>query len=171
MSHQCKDLQGDRALGEYWERQFCEMMADIGKVFTPMQIGRDKSASAWGKQNGKWNHWTLPDVTIWTAPGEHHEIKHKNPDKKGRFGLEHYRLAALLAFAEETQQSVFYTIHNHNGDRVSKVNRHEDWFTCCVKRMASATKTDGKATSYVNGVPTEVPCWYWKKELFTRLIP
>lgn len=47
---QGKDLMGDRALGAYWERQFCRMMAKRGKMFTPLQIGRDQSAQAYDSQ-------------------------------------------------------------------------------------------------------------------------
>ena len=138
----CGDLSGDRRLGEYWERQFCVMMAERGKTFTPHQIGRQTSASAWSKTDKEYNHFTLPDVTIWTSPGEHHEIKHKNATKSGRFGLEHYRLDALVEFARETNQLVLYTIHDHKGNRDDKTNRPDDWLTISVLRLLTATKQD-----------------------------
>jgi len=165
----CRNLKADRKLGEYWERQFCTMMADAGKMFTPMQIGRTESASAWSRSNGKWNHFTLPDVTIWTAPGEHHELKHKTPTKGGRFGLERYRLDALIAFANETQDAVYYTIHDHHGNRESFDNRCEDWVTADVLWLAKATHTEYEGESYVNGTCKKVPIMYWNKQLFRPL--
>ena len=147
------------------------MMADHGKTFTPHQIGRSKSASAFYKKGQKWNHFTLPDVTVWSAPGEHHEIKHKTTTASGRFGLEHYRLNSLVAFANETKQVVKYTIHDHKGDRDDRTNRPEDWLTISVLRLLSATKQDSWTWSYVSGEKTRVPIWYWKRELFERLFP
>lgn len=170
---QCEDLKADRRLGKYWERQFCLMAADYSKMFTAHQIDRTTSACAFTRKPGtkQFNSYTLPDVTIWTAPGEHHEIKHKDPAKGGRrnrcFGLEVYRFEALCAFMDELSynQGVYYTIHRHdlNGGRESRQNMMEHWFTVPMshlrKQLAYAHKEMG--LSWVSGVKTRVPILYW----------
>ena len=168
---QCKNLQADRGLGEYWEREFCKLAAQQGFSITPMQIGRTKSAQAYRQEGSAWHHLTLPDITVWTCPGQHHEIKHKNPTQHGAFGLEKYRLDALLWFANETKQDVLYTIHNHDlsGGRDKKENNIEHWLT------AKITDLDGKHnfacmfTSYVNGEKRKVPGFYWDMKLWQPL--
>lgn len=168
---QCADLQGDRELGQYWERAFCRLAAKTGRWFSPLQIGREESAQAYGLRNGQWNQWTLPDVTVWTCPGEHHEIKHKKPTKRGSFGLEAYRLDSLVWFANETQQSVLYTIHNHglNGGRLVQENKWEHWFTVNVLDLVGCQCFKGPGTSYVNGQPKKVLMYYWKADLWMPL--
>lgn len=169
MTTHCNNLQADRKMGEYWERMFCVMMADRGKMFTPMQIGHNGSVTAYSRRNGEWNRCTLPDVTVWTAPGEHHELKHKTANRYGSYGLEQYRLNALLAFARETGQAVFYTIHDHNGNRNEQVNRPEDWLSLNVWTLSTAKPKCFWGNSYVNGKSTRVPILYWPKAIFKPL--
>lgn len=171
---QCLNNTDDRKKGEYWERCFCELAAENGYVFTPMQIGRVKSASAYSiNQNGTWNNWTLPDITVWTYPGQHHEIKHKSPTYTGCFGLEKYRFEALLNFANITKQSVMYTIHNHalNGGTECKDNKIEHWLTTNImdiNKQWSKVQKDG--VSWVKGQKTSgVIIYYWKSELWEPL--
>lgn len=171
MKH-CGNLKADRKLGELWERNFCKLAARHGLTFTPMQIGRAESAQAYSIQNGKWNSLTLPDITVWTAPGQHHEIKHKNPTSHGSFGLEVYRFNALIAFAQETGQDVMYTIHNHDlcGGRNTTVNKIEHWFTVNVLDLPGRHSFLSKnGSSYVSGVKTKVPIFYWQTDLWTPL--
>ena len=170
----CSNNGKDRELGQSWERNFCALASKFGKCFTPHQIGRGQSAAAWYRdEKQKWNHYTLPDVTIWTAPGEHHEIKHKKPTAWGAFGLEEYRLNALVGFAFETGQLVMYTIHDHSksGGRYSTINRIDDWVTADVLTLANSihhTQMDG--TSWVNGQKrNSVPIHYWKVGAFIPL--
>ena len=165
----CKDLAGDRRLGAFWERQFCLMMASRGKMFTPLQIGRTESAQAYYAVGRKWHHLTLPDVTVWTAPGEHHEIKHKTTTRANTFGLERYRLDALLAFAEHTQQAVFYTIHDHHGEKHDTTNRRADWITANVMDLRDARPRCSIGQSWVAGRPTSVPILYWSRDVFLPL--
>ena len=168
---QCSDLRADRGLGALWERNFCLLASRFGKSFTPHQIGRDgASAAAFARQSKHWNAYTLPDVTVWTAPGEHHEIKHKAPTKYNSFGLERYRFDALVWFRKETGQAVFYTIHNHflAGGRDVAENCIEDWVTCEVGRLAGQFK-EWPGTSYVGGKPTQVPICYWNVGLWRPL--
>lgn len=171
MSIHCNDVGIDRRLGEYWERVFCCMMAERGKMFTPMQIGRSTSVAAFSKTNGKWNRFTMPDVTVWTAPGEHHELKHKTTTKYGSFGLELYRLDALVAFARETAQSVRYTIHDHHGLRNDKTNRLQDWCSADVLTLANAEHQCHWGDSYVSGVRKRVQILYWNIRWFSPLFP
>lgn len=169
MAEHCKDNAKDRQTGAYWERQFCVMARDHGYMFTPMQIGRTSSAVAY-KGKG-WNAFTLPDITIWTYPGQHHEIKHKNATRGGLYGLEEYRLNALLSFANETRQDVYYTIHDHDkaGGRNVRTNRIEDWVTANVRDIDQKWTISGRGLSYVNGQKHEVEIRYWPTSLWEPL--
>lgn len=163
----------DRELGEYWERRFCQWAAKFDKSFTPMQIGRDKSAQAFNHSDGGYNSYTLPDVTVWTSPGEHHEIKHKAPIKDVQwYGLEEYRLNALLWFAEETKQMVMYTIHNHQlaGGRDIKIDRLEHWFTVNVLELPARIAHQKRIKSYVNGKAKQnITTFFWHMGLWLPL--
>lgn len=169
----CRDLAGDRKAGEYWEREFCKMAAKIGKSFTPMQIGRTGSTAAYKKnvENWSWSTYTLPDVTVWTSPSEHHEIKHKNPTKYECFGLEVYRFKALLWFAEESGQTVMYTIHNHDlaGGRDERKNDIKHWITANVFNLNGNWQTIARGKSWVNGIPRDVQIYYWHKDIWQPL--
>lgn len=170
MQH-CSDNIADRKLGEYWERRFCEIAAEFGFVFSPLQIGRDIAAAAFWLEGKKWNQFTLPDITIWTAPGQHHEIKHKNPTRSGRFGLEAYRFHALLDFAKITKQAIMYTIHNHDlsGGRNSPDNHITHWFTANVKDLDDKFFVSNNP-SWVNGKKVDnVTTYYWPVELWQPL--
>lgn len=172
MNH-CLDNKSDRKKGEIWERNFCNLAANYGYTFTPMQIGREKSAQAFSFSNKAWNHSTLPDITIWTYPGEHHEIKHKSPTRNHCFGLEVYRYNALYEFAKLTKQNVMYTIHNHewSGGTNSEVNDIKHWLTVDVMDLYGryeAVQEDG--ISWVNGQKkTNVPIIYWHIGLWQPL--
>jgi len=166
------NLSADRNLGRYWEEKFCELAAQYGRSFTENQIGRQRSAIA---KDSRFNVYTLPDITVWTAPGEHHEIKHKNPfpDYKygPSFGLEEYRYKALLWFAHETKQSVMYTIHNHDlsGGRDAKVNDIKHWITADVLYLFEKWHTRRDTNSYVSGISRSVPTLYWHANLWDSL--
>lgn len=171
----CNNLESDRAIGDYWERQFCIMAADYGKSFTPLQIDKKNSVQIFNKIKGKWNNFTAPDIAIWTAPGEHHEIKHKNSfhtDRYGAlFGLEVYRFNALLWFAQETAQHVMYTIHNHDlsGGRNGKENNIAHWITANILHLDNKWVFRKKTNSYVNGQAKEVLYYAWPIDLWVSL--
>ena len=179
MSVQCVDIHADRAIGDYWERQFCKMAANSGRSFTPHQIGRDSSVIAAYRFDGKYHTATLPDITIWTSPGEHHEIKHKDQTARKEFGLERYRVNALRWFAEETGQSVNYTIHDYDyvqlptrkERKAYRTNEEEHWLTASILDLLSYDfRTDQNGVSWVNGARTEgIEILYWKAELFIPL--
>lgn len=167
----------DRSVGEVWERRFCKLAALHGKAFTAQQIGRTGAAS-WLRLNHDWHRNLLPDVTVWTAPGEHHEIKHKNPTRYDSYGLEKYRLDALVAFARETQQSVLYTIHDwqlagaHDRDEPTP-NRIQDWRTADILKLDESIRRGlartARMQTWVRGEWTEVPGYYWPALLWQPL--
>jgi len=173
MYTQGSDNKKDRKLGEYWERRFCIWAGKFSKSFTPMQIGRQKSAQAFTFSNKRYNSYTLPDVTIWSSPGEHHEIKHKSPIPNVQwYGLEVYRLNALLWFAQETKQKILYTIHDHSlsGGRDSTDDKLEHWFTVNVLDLPDRISHQGETKSYINGqVKDNIPIFYWHKDLWIPL--
>lgn len=171
VSDHCTDNDADRAIGAYWERQFGVMAGGFRKVFTPHQLHLpDKSASAFGMTGHLWKRWLLPDVTIWSAPGEHHELKHKAPTPDGCYGLELYRLQALAEFADETRQPVYYTIHDWSvaGGRNEKVNRLEDWFYADINDISRRSTKGGRDFSWVKGRKVEVEMRYWTATRYFR---
>jgi len=166
MGH-CTNLKEDRDLGEFWEKMFCKLAKENQLSFTPMQIGRESSAVA-AAPDGK--YYTLPDITIWSAPGEHHEIKHKQPNRYGRYGLERYRFDALVWFWRETGQEVLYTIHDWRtaGGKWLTENNIDHWVTATIERLyevvARGEMLEFPGDSYVNGEVKRVPICYWKTE-------
>ena len=171
MADHCTDNASDRATGAYWEREFGIMAAKNGKVFSFMQIGRNESAQFYSFPGGHWRHYTLPDIAIWTSPGEHHEIKHKAPTARGRFGLEVYRFAALMEFAGITGQSVMYTIHNHalSGGPSVRENSIAHWVTANVTDLDGHWTGEYPGSSWVNGTKKEVPIYYWDAAMWQPL--
>lgn len=151
MSGHCSDLAEDRKIGAYWERAFCALAANHAKAITALQLASpDESAAAHFRTNeGGWSRWALPDVVVWTSPGEHHEIKHKTTTPDGRYGLEQYRFQALVEFARETRQDVLYTIHDWGlaGGKDVTVNHIDHWRTAPILSLV------GKGTA------TEFPSW------------
>jgi len=164
------DNEGDRQIGERWERAFCQLAADFDKVFSPHQIPHPEGAAvAYGRgADGKWENYLLPDVTIWSAPGEHHEIKHKCATRGGYYGLERYRLDALVRWANTTGQLVCYTIHDWEvagADAAGALmpNDLSHWFYADIMTLArGCTWVQENGTSWVNGKRRDdVLIWYW----------
>lgn len=172
MNGHAGDNAKDRATGAYWEREFGKLAGIHGKVFTPHQLHlANKSAASYRWGQGQWHVALLPDITVWSAPGEHHEIKHKDATRTGRYGLEEYRLRALVAFAEETQQPVLYTIHDwrragasSSAERVP--NRLCDWVCADILELAAKRTETRRGTSYVAGTAREVDIAYWCADEF-----
>lgn len=167
MSAPVRDNAADRSIGQHWENEFCRMARRYGKVFTPHQFGRPTSAMFFGAPDiaGK-SGWTLPDITVWSAPGEHHEIKHKNPTRDGMYGLERYRLDALVRFANTTGQSVFYTIHDWEMAGASSAadpldNDMDHWFVGDIAQLSIGYTRRSKDWTYYNGQQRRVEVWYW----------
>lgn len=174
MVKHCADNLGDRQTGAKWERNFGILAAQQGKCFTPHQIGRESAAAAYAKTNGKWNHYLLPDVTIWSSPGEHHEIKHKNAHVDGTYGLERYRLDALISFQKETKQTVLYTIHDWelagaSNSREEMRNEIDDWLTCSIEVLSARIQNERSCRTYVNGQSRFLPTCFWPTSLWWPL--
>lgn len=168
MAGHCEDNSADRKKGEFWEKKFCRMALEYGHVFTPHQIGRGRIAACAYSPSG---HIILPDITIWSGPGQHHEIKHKNPAKGRRFGLESYRLDSLLVFEQITGEAVYYTIHNWElaGGTDATENRIEDWVTCDASFLQANRGKPELGNSWVNGEKKAVPILYWPVAYFRAL--
>ena len=166
----CANNQSDREKGQYWEKCFCNLAGRFGFVFTPLQIGRNGSAVAYELKNGSWNYFTLPDVTIWSSPSQHHEIKHKSPTNDGCYGLEVYRFDALMKFYNLTKQKVMYTIHNHslNGGTNNRDNYLEHWFTVDISNLNQHwDHVQLNGTSWINGEKREnIQIYYWSSSLW-----
>lgn len=168
MTAPVRDNAADRTVGQYWENQFCRMARQCGKVFTPHQFDRPaNSAMFYGPADiaGK-SGWTLPDITVWSAPGEHHEIKHKNPTRDGMYGLERYRLDALVRFANTTGQAVFYTIHDWemagaSGSAAHVENDMSHWLVGDIEQLSKGCTRQGRDWTYYNGQQRMVDIWYW----------
>lgn len=169
----CTNLQADRDLGGEWERNFCVIATQYGRSFTRHQFRKSGAANVETKLNGKYHSFLLPDITLWSAPGEHHEIKHKDPVPNWEtYGLETYRLEALIWFARETKQSVYYTIHDHRlaGGREVKINRLEDWRTVNILDLEHSWIKEKPGASYINSKKVEdVPTRYWPTRLWIPL--
>jgi len=157
----------DRQTGAYWEREFCKMAGRYGYMFTPHQLAlKTKSAVAYERGPDGWNPLTLPDITIWSTPGEHHEIKHKNRSRDGMYGLERYRLDALVRFANATGQKVYYTIHDwelagakNSQERVPNDIRH--WFVGDIAVLSRGCTKTAKDWTYYDGGMRRMEVWYW----------
>lgn len=172
-----RDNASDRQLGNVWERRFCELAAHHGKSFTPQQIGKNGSATWYAPTANGVNPLLLPDITVWTAPGEHHEIKHKNP--AGRcYGLECYRLEALIAFRRETGQPVLYTIHDWElagaaNSRALMPNDIDHWLTVDVLVLGDYIKAqqldERPFPTWVNGQMKFKPGYFWPVTLWEPL--
>jgi hypothetical protein len=171
MSGHCGNLGSDRALGSYWERAFAELALRWGYSFTTHQIGKNKSAIAECRSRGSPNIFTLPDVTIWTAPGHHYEIKHKIPTKYQTYGYEAYRFNTLVWFWKETNQPVLYTIHDYSwcGNRDNTICRIEDWRVASIEKLFGRQKLTRDGASYINGQRTICTIHYWDVSLFRPL--
>lgn len=171
MTQHCSDNKADRDIGEYWERQFCTMAAGYGLMFTPLQWNKTSSAVAAQRTPHGWHVLTLPDIAIWTAPGQHHEIKHKSPTANGNYGLEVYRFNALLDFAAESGQAVMYTIHSHDlsGGREVRRNDIAHWLTVNVFDLVEKQSATYDGPSWVNGIRKIVPIHYWHRSLWMSL--
>lgn len=174
-SRHCNDNAADREVGARWERAFCVLAADNGRMFTPHQLPLDgKSASAFTRAlDGSWSRYLLPDVTIWSAPGEHHELKHKNQTGDGCYGLEVYRLKSLIRFAEATGQTVYYTVHDWeiagaSSSRDDVPNIIEHWFAADVTVLAGRSTKGDWGFSYVGGERRRVEMRYWTASRYFR---
>lgn len=176
---QCVDLLSDRQVGDEWERNFCRLAAKYGNVFTAHQVGRTASARAWGWGRREFFGVILPDATIWSGGGEHHEIKHKDATRSGCFGLEKYRFDSLLKFRDIVKQPVYYTIHDYgqqpNDSREDRKfngnNVAAHWLTSEVRDLSKAIHWQRPGATWIDGKKKcGVPILYWPREVFVSLV-
>jgi len=167
MPPHCTDNEENRQIGAFWECEFCKMAKHYGHVFTPHQWGRGRIAAFAYSASGR---IILPDITIWSGAGQHHEVKHKNPTPYRMFGLESYRFDSLVTFADTTAEPVYYTIHNWEViGRDSKENRPVDWQFCEIKTLRDTPYKEAWGRSWVNGAEKRVPILYWPVTYFVPL--
>jgi hypothetical protein len=171
MGEQCANNSSDRSVGDRWERNFCKIAGSYGCLVSPMQIGRKKSVVSHYKEQDEWKGIIMPDIMIFTPDVEFHEIKHKNPSKKGYFGLEKYRFDSFMEFYKRTNKSVMYTIHNHdlNGGKHNEANKLEHWFTIPFSVLCEKEHIIELGASYFGGKPKEVEIMYWDANLWNPL--
>lgn len=147
-----------RLVGKQWERNFCKLAGRYGKEFTPHQLPlANQAACSYWQDTGGWHVQLLPDVAIWSGPGEHHEIKHKNRMTNGCYGYEEYRLRELVRFADTTGQRVYMTIHDWERAGASSAtaempNRIEDWVYADVADLAASRSGQFTGPSLVAGI-------------------
>ena len=167
----------ERAIGAVWESHFCRMGTVYGKVLTAHQLrSPNASACAFGAPliAGRPRRWLLPDITIWSAPGEDHEVKHKNQSFDGCYGLEVYRLDALVEWAVLTGRKVYYTIHDWeiagascSSDEIG--NSIDHWFTADVLDLRDRSTKNGRDWTWRNGKRALEDMRYWTPRHFGPL--
>jgi hypothetical protein len=172
----CSDNAADREVGATWERKFAALVGRYKhSSLTPHQIGRTRlAAKSYYRDDEGWRALLLPDITLWRAPGEHHEIKHKSPTDSGSYGLEEYRIKALCEFAMETEQTVLYTIHDWRlagaeSSRDETPNLIEHWRTSDVLVLWGKRTAPVRGFSWVGGKKVAVPIHYWPTSLWSPL--
>jgi len=174
----CLDNKKDRVEGDKWERRFCSMYArnHESKFLTANQIKKSGAAKAVYWNGHRYSSVLLPDVTVWSAPGEHYELKNKRPTKR-RFGennsrcygLEEYRYKALVDFAKETQQPVYYAIHDwEKAGGKEKPCTLIDWVYANILYLFEPVHQE-KGASYYNGKEIKTNILYWPIEEFRPL--
>lgn len=169
-------LARDRSVGQLWEEEkFPELIGQYRPGwFTRNQRRRDGAAVAERIDAGELRRMLLPDVVIWSAPTEHHEIKHKNATSQGMYGLEVYRFRALVEFAAETRQPVLYTIHDWELAGASSAtepmpNVLAHWLTIPTQLLEWRLPKPRTSPSWVNGEKRMVPTFYWPTDLWEPL--
>lgn len=164
-----------RESGALWERNFCVLAAMHNKEFTPHQLVRKEGAAvSWRQEGNGWRKQLLPDVVVWSAPGEHHEIKHKNKMNNGCYGYEAYRLHELVRFANTTGQRIYYTIHDWELAGASSsidpmANRIEDWLCADVADLSRSRTGEFTGRSIIGGVmKSDVRQFMWDASRYFR---
>ena len=169
----CGNVKNDRALGELWESNFCQLLPE-GCVCDLHQKDRTSSAVLRVVELESIDRGiTSPDVTVYWGSSvvSHHEIKHKNPTQYGCFGLEEYRVKSLLEFMQLSGQDVYYTIHDHalSDGRYGKVNDIRHWFTRSLSVLLKDVQGKCCSPSYRNGKKTDELIYYWDRSQFAAL--
>lgn len=176
-SRHASDNRGDRTLGAVWERHFCDLAKERGFTYLPHQFVTSRgAASAWGLgQDGDEKQVLLPDVTVWGAVTQHHEIKHKNPTPRNEYGLEQYRLERLVDFANRTNELVLYTIHDWQragatSGREAIENNINHWLTVDILALSKMRhRVNPNCVTYIDGQRDRAPVWFWPTHYWVEL--
>lgn len=166
MSRHMANKGADRALGEWWEGQFCQIAKGRGWFFYRMQRQNESPMF-----RGPCDPWPTPDVLLMQAGvSQWHEVRHKNPTRDGRFGYERHRFEGLLGTLVASGIPTFLTFHDHDraGGRDSKLNRPEHWVTARVDELARGPYEARRCKSYGVGGGF-VPVFFFDKRLFKPL--
>lgn len=169
----CRDVSGDRKLGDIWEAKFCQLLS-YGTQVMRHQKDRNGSAVVGEVQpDGRIVWRPSPDVTAWHGCGieTHHEIKHKNAHRGVLFGLEEYRLDSLCNFQCKSGADVYYTIHDHdcNGGRDCLANDIKHWITQTVEALSKECDDKFRCLTYRNGRPVKAMTRFWHRSRFDQL--
>lgn len=155
----------DRALGEDWEGRFDTMARANG-----FEVHRPGAPEPWWPDKG-----LLPDrVTNREGETEWHELKHKRPTWHDEYGLEDYRLAALVKLAQYVNEPVLYTIHDWELSGASKreepvENALEDWLTADILDLAQRGSRLEEGKTYHSSQTAKAQIHYWPSWLWTPL--
>ena len=169
----CSNLSADRSLGDFWESNFCDLLAD-GCSFVRHQKDRNSGAVFGVVDPGGVIRWSpSPDVTVWWGKGitSHHEVKHKNATSSGLFGLEEYRVNSLKEFMQRVGQDVHYTIHDHDcsGGRNGKENDIKHWVTLSLDALCRDVHDTRPSPTWRNGKRVMEMTYYWHRSCFNTL--
>lgn len=166
MSVWAADNRTDRAVGEAWEARFEDMAEGFG-----FECHKPEAPETWWPDKG-----LLPDRLVQRDKRhEWHELKHKRPSRRHLFGLEAYRLDALLRLAKHVGDAVLYTIHNWEaagarsaGETVP--NRIEDWVTIDVLELPDTiSESVEKESTYYAGSKAKALIHYWDADAWDAL--
>lgn len=149
-----------REVGSKWEKEFAKIVGARGALYCLHQEDRDKSATFHFYEDGTLKSKPLPDVTVFTSPGFHAEVKHKSPTRTGWIGLERHRIAAMRMLADASGQHVLYVVHRSDTD---------EWIACSIKRFERLAEREMMSPSLVCGVMQSVPTVYTPVSAFTSL--
>jgi hypothetical protein len=118
-------------------------------------------------------HVILPDVWVLQRSTENSycEVKHKQPNKFGNYGLEKYRFDSLINLTAWAKGKVLYVVHDYSltGGKFIKINNPKDWFVADIKNLALSDRKTFPGDSLVNGTMQRVLIHYWNKSLWIPL--
>lgn len=163
----------DRALGNTWEQNFIGIASLFG--FEGWQVTPLRGPTF--KHDGR--RYISPDVWLLRRGNKQYacEIKHKNPNRHGSYGLEEYRADSLIDLQHHFTNdhgpvASLYIIHDwtRNGNRVSDRNVIHDWYAQAMSELQQHIIGPYNGPTYYNGAVCEKPINYYASSLFKPLI-
>ena len=158
----------ERALGDFWSTQFATMMNNWYGVHK-----FDKAPSPIiSLPNGE--RIILADVFLLERHGENYycEVKHKKPNRYGRYGLEEYRFKSLRRLQEYVKGRVLYIIHDHSiaGGKFVRKNNIDHWRVADIELLGRSEYRCFPGDSIVNSeMKQHIPIYYWLAALWIPL--